>query len=248
MAKAKRVFSEVEHDDYCIDNLSCSIMKFFDLKPEGNTMAEADAIIYQKYRHIVVVSIDGLREEFLEHDLTHRDFLRRHFLNSYSMIPEEKSDSKKESFISYSEIVKQINEMGNEKIKAFEIQQKGPKGHNRIGDWSSAIRKTCKSVKKTFTYAHWEDLQDLLKIDHKNTNGVMEMVQDLNSKLSFLCEDLEETVFFITSTSKEFVLESDEQEKKVPLIWYENKPKRSGLVIYYAIVFFVIIYLINVLM
>lgn len=230
-----------EQNNY-IESLTCSIQKFFGLKPSAETIPEIDEIFSQKYRHIVVVELNGLEEEFLNHDLTHRDFMRRHVLNMYPTVLDDEENVKQ--FASYGEIIEAVN--NGEKMKAFEIL---PENYKNISEWASAVRKTCKRIEKTFTYTRWDELAEIVKIDHKDSNGVYKAMNNLNAEMAFLCEDLEETVFVITTNPEKIRKPvEDGVARQVPVLWYENKPKRSGLIIYYAIIAFIIIFLVNIMM
>jgi len=238
---ARKIKTDFFDGDSFHECLSSSIQKFFGLKPDSDTIPEIDEILSPRYRHVVVVCFDGLESEFLEHDLTHKDFMRRHYLNNYPTVID---DGEKELNIkSYAEIISEIN--GCEKMKAFEIL---PENYKSISSWASAIRKTCKCVEKTFTYARWDQLADIVKVDHKNSNGVYKAMQELNAEMAFLCEDLEDTVFIITSNPDKVRQPEDGTERKIPILWYENKPKKSGLVIYYLLVLFLVIFLIRIMM
>lgn len=239
MSKREYIFQENSY----IESLSCSIQKFFGLKPSSETLPEVDEILSQKYKHVVLVSLEGLEGEFLEFDLTHRDFMRRHFLNLYPTVLDNPEDAAVKEYAPYKEIIEEINKQ--EKMKAYEIL---PENYKNISEWASAVRKTCKRIEKTFTYTKWNQLADIVKTDHKNSNGVYKAMQDLNAEMAFLCEDLEETVFLITAGPETVRVPADGEGIKVPLLWYENKPKRSGLIIYYAIVMFLIIFLLNIIM
>lgn len=81
-------------------NLSNSILKHFGIKPEHETLEEADVILSRNYNHVVVILLDGLGMNILNHNLTMRDFMRRHLLKDYSAVFPPTTTASTTSFLS----------------------------------------------------------------------------------------------------------------------------------------------------
>ncbi|MCQ2576352.1 MAG: alkaline phosphatase family protein [Treponema sp.] len=100
-------------------------------------------------------------------------------------------------YLPYENIVEQINATGN--AKANIIFPFGPEPYPDLNDWANAIRKSCRQKGKTFTYAYWEDPDHQMHRDGPYSRDVHRIVEELNQKMAILCEDLKETVVFITA-------------------------------------------------
>ncbi|MCR5253037.1 MAG: alkaline phosphatase family protein [Treponema sp.] len=61
----------------CIVNFSNSILKFYGLKPNHPTMTAVDRILAKNFRNVVVIILDGLGMDTINHHLQPDDFLRR---------------------------------------------------------------------------------------------------------------------------------------------------------------------------
>lgn len=100
-------------------------------------------------------------------------------------------------YLSYENIIDQINKKGSAKANA--IFPFGSEGKPEFNSWLNAIRKTCKTEDRTFTYAYWENPDSMLHQEGTNSLNIMKEIQKLNAKLSSFCEELKDTVIFITS-------------------------------------------------
>lgn len=102
-----------------------------------------------------------------------------------------------EKYLPYENIIDQINKAGQ--AEANIVFPFGKEPHADLNDWINTIKKICKSEKRTFTYAYWENPD--IELHHKGTNSkdITDCIEELNSKLSYLCETCKETVFFITA-------------------------------------------------
>lgn len=103
-------------------------------------------------------------------------------------------------YLPYENIIEQINKAGKGKAYAvmpFETKDSEP--HPEINDWIETIRKHCKKDEKNFVYAYWEDPDYELHRQGTGSNDVAKVVQDLNAKMAYLCQECPETIFFITA-------------------------------------------------
>lgn len=100
-------------------------------------------------------------------------------------------------YLPYENIIEKINKKGTAQANA--IWPFGADGYPDLHDWIYAIRKSCKTEKRTFTYAYWENPDSLLHKNGSKSNDVAKCVQELNEKLSFLCDECPETVFLVTA-------------------------------------------------
>ena len=72
-----------------ITNLSCSILKYYNIEPKHETIPEIDTIL-QKYKNknIITILLDGLGSKILFKNLPKNAFLNRHLLtNINSVLP-----------------------------------------------------------------------------------------------------------------------------------------------------------------
>lgn len=100
-------------------------------------------------------------------------------------------------YLPYENIIDQINATGNAKAKA--IFPFGAEPYKTLSKWVGAIKKSIQGPEKTFTYAYWENPDhDLHRLGNK-TRDVTRMIRELNSYLVELCENAQDTVFFITA-------------------------------------------------
>lgn len=100
-------------------------------------------------------------------------------------------------YFSYESIIDKINKTKSAEANA--IFPFGKKGFNTLDKWTDAIKQTCKSTKKTFTYAYWENPDHQLHRDGIRAESIQKIITELNSKLLLLCEELKDTVVFITA-------------------------------------------------
>ncbi len=72
----------------CTVNLACSILKEFGAeRPEHPTLPAADRLLSKKhYTNIVVLLLDALGQNVLEHNLDADGFFRRHLITTYSSV------------------------------------------------------------------------------------------------------------------------------------------------------------------
>lgn len=93
---------EVTLPDYndSILNLSCSILQHYGIKPNHNTLREADALLSKNFPHVVVILLDGLGMNILERHLHPKDFLRRHLITDYSSVFPPTTTASTTSFLS----------------------------------------------------------------------------------------------------------------------------------------------------
>ncbi len=57
-------------------NFSCSILKYFGVKPKHSTLSSADKILNKNFKHVVVILLDGFGVNIMEKHLAPSDFLR----------------------------------------------------------------------------------------------------------------------------------------------------------------------------
>lgn len=100
-------------------------------------------------------------------------------------------------YLPYEDIISQINNSGNG--KAYGVFPFGPEAKKDLHDWCNAIKKTCKTDEKTFTYAYWENPDSLIHDKGTRSNDVTKMIRELNQTMLYLCEDLKDTIVFITA-------------------------------------------------
>lgn len=102
-----------------------------------------------------------------------------------------------EKYIPYENIIEKINKA--EVGKAYSVFPFGDEPHPQMSDWLDTIRKHCHKDEKNFVYAYWENPDHELHFKGTNSNDVAKIVQDLNAKMTYICEECPETVFFITA-------------------------------------------------
>lgn len=100
-------------------------------------------------------------------------------------------------YFPYETIADKINKKGTAKAKL--IFPFGPEPHSELDDWCNAIKNECKQNEKTFTYAYWENPDHLLHKYGSKSTEVSKCMQELNEKLTYLCQSCKETLFFITA-------------------------------------------------
>ncbi|MCQ2591388.1 MAG: alkaline phosphatase family protein [Treponema sp.] len=103
-------------------------------------------------------------------------------------------------YLPYENIIQKINEKGTAVANAvMPFPSYGSEGFPDLNDWVNEIKKSCKSEKRTFTYAYWENPDAAMHKDGSNADSVHEIIEDLNAKLLLLCDKLKDTVVFITA-------------------------------------------------
>lgn len=70
----------------CIANLPNSILKYFGVEPNGETLEIADKYLDKEYKNVVVLLLDGMGVNILEKNLEPEGFLRSHLSNTYSSV------------------------------------------------------------------------------------------------------------------------------------------------------------------
>lgn len=120
------------------------------------------------------------------------------FTNKLQGTEEEAADyNVVNKYFAYENIVDRINKKGS--AKANLVATFGPNPYKNLKDWIKAIKKSCATNEKTFTYAYWNQPDSLMHKEGINSSSVHKMIVDLNAKLLMLCENLDNTVVFITA-------------------------------------------------
>ena len=68
----------------CIANLPNSVMKAFGVEPVGETLPLLDGVLKDDYRNVVVILLDGMGLNIIEHLLAPEGFFRSHFAGACS--------------------------------------------------------------------------------------------------------------------------------------------------------------------
>jgi len=103
-------------------------------------------------------------------------------------------------YLPYENIFEKINNANIGKAYGvFPFETYGFDAHPEIDDWVETIRKNCHKNEKNFTYAYWENPDEILHRQGTKSNDVAKVVQDLNARITYLCQTCPETVFFITA-------------------------------------------------
>ena len=79
---------EIKYPDYnnSIVNLACSVMKHYGADNHHETLAIFDNYLEKNYKNVVVMLLDGLGVDALEHHLDKGSFLRKHFVEAISTV------------------------------------------------------------------------------------------------------------------------------------------------------------------
>lgn len=242
--------------------LSASILQYFGVKPEHETFPPADEMLSRKYKHVVVIILDGLGMNILEQNLHFKDFLRRHLLTDYSSVFPPTTTASTTSFLSgkspvehgwlgwdvyfgqedktvtcfkntiqgtseqaapynvaekylpYESIIEKINKTGT--AKAFSVLPFGENAQTDLYKWVETIRKTCKTDQKTFTYAYWANPDTELHQKGTKSNDIEKLVRELNEKITYLCEETPNTLFFITADHGHTDIRNDFLQENYP--------------------------------
>ncbi len=72
--------------EHCPANLTCSILRHFGVDPPHNTLAAADAFLQKRWKNVVVILLDAMGIENMEHLLEPDGFLRSHLRTEYSSV------------------------------------------------------------------------------------------------------------------------------------------------------------------
>ena len=70
----------------CIVNFSNSILKYYGVKEAHQTLGAVDRIINKNYRNVVIIILDGLGMDALNHHLKPDDFLRKNLYTGISSV------------------------------------------------------------------------------------------------------------------------------------------------------------------
>ena len=70
----------------CIVNFSNSILKYYGIKEYHQTLGAVDRIISKNYHNVVVIILDGLGMDALNHHLKPDDFLRKNLYTGISSV------------------------------------------------------------------------------------------------------------------------------------------------------------------
>lgn len=100
-------------------------------------------------------------------------------------------------YLPYKDITEQINEAGIGKANI--VFPFGPDAPKDLDEWIEKIRKSCRTNEKTFTYAYWENPDHLLHLNGTKSKVVADCVNELNQKISYLCQNCPDTTFIITA-------------------------------------------------
>jgi hypothetical protein len=80
---------KLQYPDYenCSVNLACSILKYFGAEGTGNpSLALADEFLSKPYKNVVLLILDGMGLNVLEHNLKPDGFFRTHLKGTYSSV------------------------------------------------------------------------------------------------------------------------------------------------------------------
>lgn len=103
-------------------------------------------------------------------------------------------------YFSFETIIDKINKAGKAKASAvFPFKTQYSEAHSDLEDWSNAILNTCKTQDRTFTYAYWTNPDGTLHRNGLKSTTVHDVVQELNETLAILCEELKDSLIFITA-------------------------------------------------
>ncbi len=80
-------------------------------------------------------------------------------------------------YLPYENIIEKINKTGQ--AKANIIFPFGPEPYPNLDDWINAVKKSCNSKEKTFTYAYWENPDHTLHYQGTKSNDVTKIIEDL---------------------------------------------------------------------
>lgn len=67
-------------------NLVSSIIKYYGIKTEHDTLPEMDSLLQKEYKNVVLMLFDGMGVDTLYHHLPEESFLRRHFRHPLSSV------------------------------------------------------------------------------------------------------------------------------------------------------------------
>ncbi len=76
------------YPDYsnCLVNLACSILKEFGAPHSHSTLPHMDRLLERKYRNVVILLLDGMGVDAIQHHLAPDGFFARHLLCGYSSV------------------------------------------------------------------------------------------------------------------------------------------------------------------
>ncbi len=70
----------------CIANLPNSVFQYFGLETVGNTLPMLDEYFKGNYKNVVVILLDGLGVNIINHNLDQKGFFRTHLVDQYSSV------------------------------------------------------------------------------------------------------------------------------------------------------------------
>lgn len=78
----------IKYPDYdkCITNLTCSILKEFQVEPKHQTLPMVDQLLNKNYKNVVVLLLDGMGINIMEKNLEETGFFRKHLVDVYSSV------------------------------------------------------------------------------------------------------------------------------------------------------------------
>lgn len=71
---------------HSLANLASSILKHWDIKPLNDTYDTVDALLNENYKNVVVLLLDGMGKNILEHNLSNRGLFRSNLVENYSSV------------------------------------------------------------------------------------------------------------------------------------------------------------------
>lgn len=80
---AKLVYPDYEN---CLTNVTCSIMKYFGLKPLHKTLPFVDELLAKNYKNVLMLVFDGMGEVIVKNNLPSDSFLSKHIKHSVTSV------------------------------------------------------------------------------------------------------------------------------------------------------------------
>ena len=72
---------KIHYPEYgnCIANLACSVLNYYGCEAPNPTLPQADLLLQEKYKNVVLLLLDGMGISTLMQHLDEDGFFRRHF-------------------------------------------------------------------------------------------------------------------------------------------------------------------------
>lgn len=122
-----------------------------------------------------------------------------------------------QKYLPYETIFEQINKTGNAKAYGvFPFSSYGFKGQPDLSKWVETIREYCHKDERNFIYAYWTNPDHDLHRLGTNSNDITKIVEELNAKMAYLCEECPQTAFFITADHGHTDIRNDFLEENYP--------------------------------